>query len=51
MFVITSSETAEEAEVALEKISTRKNPTDMLTKTLQVAKFKLCLDLLNVRER
>jgi len=40
-----------EGEVALEKISTKKNLTDMLTKSLPVAKFKLCLDLLNVRER
>ena len=35
----------------MEKISTEDNPADMLTKTLPTAKFKHCLDLVNVKTK
>ena len=35
--------------INIEKISTKDNPTDILTKTLPMAKFKHCLDLVNVK--
>jgi len=40
-----------DGDIFLKKIDTRRNLAYMLTKLLLVAKFKLCLDLLHVRER
>lgn len=37
--------------VKVVKISIEDNPADMLTKALPTAKFKLCLDLVNVLDR
>ena len=37
--------------INMEKISTEDNPPDMLTKALLMAKFKHCLDLVNVKTR
>ena len=34
--------------VAVQKIATTENPADMMTKTLQVDKFKHCLNLVNI---
>lgn len=34
--------------VSLKKIPTEDNPTNMLTKILSIAKFKLCLDLARI---
>ncbi|PHU16018.1 hypothetical protein BC332_17223 [Capsicum chinense] len=35
-------------DIVVSKISTHDNPTDMIAKTLQSAKFKHCLDLVGV---
>lgn len=37
-------------EVKLEKVSTRENPGDMITKALAGPKFKYCLELLRIAE-
>ncbi|XXG70305.1 hypothetical protein AAC387_Pa06g3093 [Persea americana] len=37
-----------EGAIAIIKIATAKNPTDMMTKTIPTVKFKHCLDLINV---
>ncbi|PSS08126.1 Endonuclease [Actinidia chinensis var. chinensis] len=40
-----------EGDVLLEKISTKDNPADMLTKVVSGIKFKHCLDLINISEQ
>jgi hypothetical protein len=35
-------------DIVLEKVHTLENPADMLTKPVTIAKFKHCLDLINV---
>ncbi|KAL3514409.1 hypothetical protein ACH5RR_027126 [Cinchona calisaya] len=42
-------DTIAEKKVSVQKINTRDNPVDMFTKSLPVAKFKHCLDLIGVR--
>ncbi|KAM6570403.1 hypothetical protein CsatB_018388 [Cannabis sativa] len=37
-----------EKEVCVKKIGTKGNPADMMTKYVSLAKFRLCLDLLNI---
>jgi len=41
-------EILEEGEILLMKISTTENPADMMTKVVTSAKFKHCLDLVNI---
>ena len=41
-------EILEEEEIFLQKILTTENPADMLTKVVTKAKFKHCLDLVNI---
>jgi hypothetical protein len=43
-------EIIEEGDILLQKIRTADNPTDMLTKVVTGAKFKHCLDLVNIKE-
>ena len=42
-------EILEEEEILLQKIDTKENPADMLTKVVTRAKFKHCLDLVNIQ--
>ena len=41
-------EILEEEEILLQKIQTKENPVDMLTKVVTRAKFEHCLDLVNI---
>ena len=41
-------EILEEEELILQKIHTTENPADMMTKMVTKAKFKHCLDLVNI---
>lgn len=38
----------EEGEILLQKIQTKENPADMMTKVMKVVKFKHCLNLINI---
>ena len=42
-------EILEEEEILLQKIDTKENPADMLTKVVTRAKFEHCLDLVNIQ--
>ena len=41
-------EILEEEEILLQKIDTKENPADMVTKVVTRAKFEHCLDLVNI---
>ena len=41
----------EKGDCVVEKIHTDDNPADMFTKSLPIAKFKLCLDLVGISDR
>ena len=42
-------EILEEEEILLQKIDTKENPIDILTKVVTRAKFEHCLDLVNIQ--
>ena len=44
-------EIMEDGEIQLQKIGTKHNPADMLTKVVSGIKFKHCLDLINIIHR
>lgn len=41
----------EKGDCVIDKIDTGYNPADVFTKTLPIAKFKLCLDLMGISGR